>query len=65
MKSRFKVLSGIIALAMVWILTFSICTFAAEDTTFVMGTYINGVSVGRLTTERQAQEAGRSLCCWI
>ncbi len=56
MKSRFKVLSGIIALAMVWILTFSICTFAAEDTTFVMGTYINGVSVGRLTTEEAARK---------
>lgn len=54
MKIRKNPFIAFAAIAMV--LMFSVCTFAAEDTTFVMGTYINGVSVSRLTPEEAKQK---------
>ena len=56
MKRRFKAVTGIMVLTMTCAFTFRICAFAAEDTAFVAGTYINGVSVSRLNPEEAAQK---------
>lgn len=56
MRKRWKVSAGVMALAMAWTLTYSICAFAAEDTVFVMGTYVNGVGVSRLNPEEAKQK---------